>query len=286
MPSVTHERIPSAKKRRRDDVENSYTSGNIQIPLYADYMSNLPSPPQLANPFFLCSSSHPALDTTRGILADKGSYANPTMHQPYPPTLRKIIPIAINKKQRMSVSDEVHHREDSHHGTRAKSNSPTAASHPHHQKQHALLSKIKCLDRCHICFRKPSKKADLDSYADCQGCGQRTCYVCMRQCPGWTSSFHHQGRHHHTETGEQEAQVQYIPLAKSSPENSFVMLDADTETEVDLDEVAEKERSRLKPTTTGWHANGHREMICGHCCEERGVNGDVVCLGCLPSFGG
>ncbi|KAK3356106.1 hypothetical protein B0H65DRAFT_505891 [Neurospora tetraspora] len=283
MPSVTHERIPSAKKRRRDDVENSYTSGNIQIPLYADYTSNYPSPLQLANPTSLYTSSHPALDTTRGILADKSSYANPTALHPYPPTLRKIIPIAINKKQRMSVSDDVHHREDSHHGMRAKSNSPTSASHPHHQKQHALLSKIKCLDRCHICFRKPSKKADLDSYADCQGCGQRTCYVCMRQCPGWTSSFHQQERHPHT--GEQEAQTQDIPLASSSPENSFTMVDADAEAEADYDALAEKESQRPR-STPGWHANGHRETICGQCCEERGDNGDVVCFGCLPSFGG
>ncbi|KAK3953226.1 hypothetical protein QBC32DRAFT_123353 [Pseudoneurospora amorphoporcata] len=258
MPSVAHERLPSAKKRRRDDDEDSYTSSNIQIPF-----------------------SHPALDTTRGLLADKSSYTNPTILQPYPSTLRKIIPIAINKKQRMSVSDDVHHREDIHHGMRAKSNSPTSASHHHHQKQqHALLSKVKCLDRCHICCRKPSKKADLDSYADCEGCGQRTCYVCMRQCPGWTSSFHHQGRNQHT--GGQEGQTNDIRLASSSPENSFTMLDADAEADVDLDE----KKSQRSKQTTGWHANGHRETICGQCCEERGDNGDVVCFGCLPSFGG
>lgn len=239
----------------------------------------------------LCSSSHPALDTSRGILADKASYASPTVHQPFPPTLRKIIPIAINKKQRMSVSDDVHHhREDSYHGMRAKSNSPTSAPHHYHHyhqnqkqqhhQQHALLSKIKSLDRCHICFRKPTKKADLDSYADCQGCGQRTCYVCMRQCPGWTSSFQQQ----QTGTG---GQTDDIPLASLSPENSFTMLDADAETDVGLDYETESHH-KTKPTNnnTGWHANGHREMICGQCCEERGDNGDVVCFGCLPSFGG
>lgn len=262
MPSVTNERLTPAKKRRRDDVDNSYASDDYQIPF-----------------------SHPALDTTRGILADKASYASPTALQPFPPNLRKIIPIAINKKQRISVSDDVHHREDSYHGPRAKSNSPTSMSHHHYhqhqrQQQHAMLSKIKSLDCCHICFRKPSKKADLDSYADCQGCGQRTCYVCMRQCPGWTSSFQ---QHQRTGTGGQGRQTDDIPLASSSPENSFTMLDADAETDVDLDET---ESHKTKPTNTGWHANGHREMICGQCCEERGDNGDVVCFGCLPSFGG
>ncbi|KAK3395836.1 hypothetical protein B0T20DRAFT_46251 [Sordaria brevicollis] len=262
MPSVTNERLTPAKKRRRDDVDNSYASDDYQIPF-----------------------PHPALDT-RGILADKASYASPTVHQPFPPTLRKIIPIAINKKQRMSISDDVHHhhREDSYHGMRARASSPTsAASHNHHhhlhqKQQQAMLSKIKSLDRCHICFRKPSKKSDLDSYADCQGCGQRTCYVCMRQCPGWTSSFQQHGQQQ-TDDG--------ISLASSSPENSFTMLDADAETDVDFDETTQNQH-KTKPTanTPGWHATGHREMICGKCCEERGDNGDVVCFGCLPSFGG
>lgn len=293
MPSVTHERISSTKKRRRDDdVENSYNTSNIQIPLYADYTSNYPSPPlQVTDLPFLYTSSHPALDTTRGILADKSSYANPAMLQPYPPALRKIIPIAINKKQRISASDDVYHREDSHHMLLAKSHSPTSASHHHHhphqkqqQQQHALPSKIKSLDPCHICSRPPKKKADLDSFADCQGCGQRTCYICMRECPGWTSSL--QQRPYH-QIGKSEEQTHDIPMASSSPENSFTMLDADADTEVDVDfDEKEKRVHTPKPTSTGWHANGHRETICGQCCEERGDNGDVVCFGCLPSFGG
>ncbi|TLD26383.1 hypothetical protein PspLS_04818 [Pyricularia sp. CBS 133598] len=38
---------------------------------------------------------------------------------------------------------------------------------------------------CHICQRRPTKKSDLDSFADCEGCGMRTCYVCIRECLGW-----------------------------------------------------------------------------------------------------
>ncbi|RGP62046.1 hypothetical protein FLONG3_10349 [Fusarium longipes] len=33
---------------------------------------------------------------------------------------------------------------------------------------------------CHICHRRPTKKTHLDSFADCQGCGERTCFVCIR----------------------------------------------------------------------------------------------------------
>jgi hypothetical protein len=34
--------------------------------------------------------------------------------------------------------------------------------------------------------------------------------------------------------------------------------------------------------TVGWAKGGHRKMICSRCCVERGPDGDVVCLGCLP----
>lgn len=35
---------------------------------------------------------------------------------------------------------------------------------------------------CHICHRKPSTKVMLDAYADCELCGQRACYICLREC--------------------------------------------------------------------------------------------------------
>ncbi|KAF3768935.1 hypothetical protein M406DRAFT_344868 [Cryphonectria parasitica EP155] len=47
------------------------------------------------------------------------------------------------------------------------------------------------LSPCHICHRRPTKKTELDSFADCEGCGERTCYVCIRECLGWRA---HEGR--------------------------------------------------------------------------------------------
>lgn len=35
---------------------------------------------------------------------------------------------------------------------------------------------------CHVCHRKPSTKVMLDAYADCDLCGQRSCYICLREC--------------------------------------------------------------------------------------------------------
>lgn len=35
---------------------------------------------------------------------------------------------------------------------------------------------------CHICHRRPTTREVLDAYADCDLCGQRSCYICLRQC--------------------------------------------------------------------------------------------------------
>ncbi|KAB8227820.1 hypothetical protein BDV23DRAFT_165254 [Aspergillus alliaceus] len=39
-----------------------------------------------------------------------------------------------------------------------------------------------CLRPCHICHRRPTTKEVLDAYADCGLCGERSCYICLRQC--------------------------------------------------------------------------------------------------------
>lgn len=38
------------------------------------------------------------------------------------------------------------------------------------------------MQRCHMCFKAPRMKRDLDGYEDCWRCRRRTCYVCVRVC--------------------------------------------------------------------------------------------------------
>ncbi|EEQ34724.1 conserved hypothetical protein [Microsporum canis CBS 113480] len=38
------------------------------------------------------------------------------------------------------------------------------------------------LSPCHICHRRPTTRTALDAYADCEICGKRACYVCLREC--------------------------------------------------------------------------------------------------------
>ncbi len=35
---------------------------------------------------------------------------------------------------------------------------------------------------CHICHRRPTTRAVLGGYVDCEDCGKRTCFICMREC--------------------------------------------------------------------------------------------------------
>lgn len=35
---------------------------------------------------------------------------------------------------------------------------------------------------CHICHRRPTTREVLDAYADCDRCGERACYICLREC--------------------------------------------------------------------------------------------------------
>ena len=48
--------------------------------------------------------------------------------------------------------------------------------------QQILSTSASPLRPCHICHRRPTTREVLDAYADCDLCGQRSCYVCLRQC--------------------------------------------------------------------------------------------------------
>jgi hypothetical protein len=41
---------------------------------------------------------------------------------------------------------------------------------------------VPLLHPCHICHRRPTTRALLEAYADCDLCGERACFVCLRQC--------------------------------------------------------------------------------------------------------
>ncbi|KAK0731636.1 hypothetical protein B0H67DRAFT_476658 [Lasiosphaeris hirsuta] len=141
------------------------------------------------------------------------------------------------------------------------------------------------MSRCHICFRKPSKKSDLDSFADCQACGQRTCYVCIRECLGWRPGLMQPPRQSQgvnvNGMGGQQQQLNSPP----NSDLSFTMLDADdtsgSGSDMSRDEAHRQGRHHRPQEEDSWRGR-HTQMVCSRCCVERGQDGDVVCLGCLP----
>lgn len=155
-------------------------------------------------------------------------------------------------------------------------------SHAHptvHDAQQAAIKPVvsrnnssALLSPCHICHRKPTKKSNLDSFADCQGCGQRACYICMRSCRDWTPAL----------TPARSIELDYSA--------SFTMQDVDDESDQPQDDPESGEykdrRGTGSPNVEGWLDNGHRSTVCSRCCVERGSEGEVVCLGCLAGLEG
>ncbi|UNI14921.1 hypothetical protein JDV02_001499 [Purpureocillium takamizusanense] len=214
---------------------------------------------------------------------------------------RKIMPLA--KRARISAADEDENEEEVVHYLHDHSAATVPLAHrrrpspPHRilqdqrslgnktpsihsqQQQQLLLLPARLaatggaalLSPCHICHRRPTKKSDLDSFAECLGCGERTCFVCIRECPGWNA-------------GEEEEGAASVLSEQEVLSRSFHMDDVD---DMNRDGSAEPERPReIRDGGKGWDACGHRAVVCSRCCVERGREGEVVCLGCLSGMPG
>lgn len=167
---------------------------------------------------------------------------------------RRVAPLPCTKRARVGLEEE-----------RRRARSPSAGIRDGAGKGRT------CLAPCHICHRRPTKKSDLDSFADCEGCGERACFICIRECIGLTTADRGLGERTEGDTGggisEQEA------LSRS-----FCMDDADDHAAAGRDEGQEEGRK-------GW-AGGHRGMVCSRCCVEMGPDGEIACLGCLSRMEG
>lgn len=107
------------------------------------------------------------------------------------------------------------------------------------------------LSPCHICHRKPSVRSDLDGYVDCEGCGGRTCWICVRECLG---------------EGDEEGVDEMVGEG--------------------MDGAVEEGKWEGRENGREDREWGHRSVVCSRCCVERGVDGDVRCFGCLRAEGG
>ncbi|KAK0670705.1 hypothetical protein QBC41DRAFT_317150 [Cercophora samala] len=276
MPSIAQETTNtspssvSCKKRRRDDDRDN----SQQFTLYASLFANSTA----AATNHAVYSSHHSSNNNNTIYPDNHQHhhhhhGGSSNLSPLATTARKMIP--LSKRQRMTSVDTVdieidpkrQHDVAPHTNTKSPTHQREGEPSPAKPRPNlgsraatTITTTTSLLTPCHICSRKPTKKSDLDSFADCQGCGQRTCYVCIRECLGWSPTR--------------------TPSLQTEP--SITMIDVDSEEQ--QQQPPHPPVPESDPEDNGWAkgGGGHRMMVCSRCCVERGADGDVVCLGCLP----
>jgi hypothetical protein len=200
---------------------------------------------------------------------------------------RKVMP--LSKRARILNDDGMHTYDDLPPMHRRRL-SLTKSTQDHYENPPSKLQSKAAgavLLPCHICHRRPTKKSDLDSFAECLGCGERTCFVCIRQCPGWgptdvtasseddvlSRSFHmddiddvlinrHNNPHHDCDGKSRDQDGRQDETPRNSREED------------------------LQKSKGGWGIGGHRTMVCSRCCVEKGAEGEVMCLGCLSRMEG
>ncbi|KAE9373423.1 hypothetical protein N431DRAFT_406906 [Stipitochalara longipes BDJ] len=229
MPSVSQTTISpsSSKKRRRDDDTGAQVQVKISSPRHALHDT-------LFNNAANRDDSH--LNAERKQIAPRRR-----LHE--------------QKRQRIEVRDEQTHSLLQNETTRLGLGG----------EKELVKPKID-LSPCHVCWRKPTDKSQLDSYAYCEGCGARTCFVCMRVCEG---------------VGDFRSTMRGIGIGDGAFSFEF---------ENPVHGQGETfERGGEEEGKKAWQKDrieGHRGRICSRCCLERGAEGDVWCLGCLRTEDG
>ncbi|KAI0402815.1 hypothetical protein F4802DRAFT_574503 [Xylaria palmicola] len=297
MPSATQAdhsmASPSSKKRRRED------GGEVPVPLYdppaeqhrlsttgGSFQSTNMGPP---------ISRSSALEASQNLLSAINN--NERLLRPFN-VPRKTAALPVSKRFRF-MGDGHHGHVDSHylhHDDFPCSPLPQPQqsyfSHAHPELNPAAAAAPRTtssalLSPCYICHRKPTKKTDLDSFGDCSGCGNRTCFVCLRACRDWLPAS----------DGERPdrpaAEVEDLSSV------SFTMRDVDDENSShdDASKTSDAQKPQQRPKKgegggggsggdSSWNGRGHCDVICSRCCVEQGSEGDVVCLGCLAGMEG
>ncbi|KAF4626420.1 hypothetical protein G7Y89_g11740 [Cudoniella acicularis] len=244
MPSIAEAPVSplSGRKRRRDD----HNTIDVQMKLSSPHIPR-----------------HTSFPDSTPIFSDK---VRDEIHQG---ERRHILPkpkqLHDSKRQRIEkvASEDTTHLT---HDLRDHNFTERQQHNNHHESSETVrpFKKMVDLSPCHICRRKPTIRSELDSYADCEGCGKRTCYICIRECLGSTVAVEKD-----TEMG-----------------NGFDGLAFDFQEDSERKQVVKTGHDTDQHSQPGkiWDTDttvGHKGMVCSRCCVERGPGGEVYCLGCV-----
>lgn len=229
--------VHSACKRRRSDDDDDHVGS-----VYGLY-----SPKQQGDSFFYNQHS----DCSRKIL-------------PMPPKRTRISHdnIYIHKNNDDDDDHVLKHR-------RRSSRDQTQPSFTVKPRPNALLTP------CHVCSTHPTRKNHLDSFAYCQGCGEWTCYICIRECQGWNVDDG-------SVVPQQEALSRSFQMQDAGADDD----EADVSAQARHTEEVEGD-NRQDNTEWSWKARGHQSIICRRCCVEQDeLGGEVACWACHLALDG
>jgi hypothetical protein len=299
MPSVAEKQplITAGKKRRREEVQSSGERPFVYARSADDSSPNLDADDIIFRPNFPHFPSQQAtlaLGNNQPLLIiDAGDQHARNQDQTVP---RRILALPISKRARIVDEEDIDLYEPQGlnsydiQSSRTRPSRSSQSSYPSrilqdqsdvgNRTQPARTNSTLLLTPCHICHRKPTKKSDLDSFADCLGCGQRTCYICIRECQGWIPEAQGNTVDEHEASILSEQEV----LSRSFHMDDVQDAHQDASHSGASESHGQRETWRRQHSNSqedGWAAGGHRQVVCSRCCIEKGSEGDVVCLGCL-----
>ncbi|KAG6007922.1 hypothetical protein E4U43_000238 [Claviceps pusilla] len=296
MPFVVTDNIQSIRKRRRDDdgVSHHHHHHHRHSNVYRLYEPDKHQEYYLLNPAQELLPSRKLLPlSAKSKRARLSSSSSSSLFPNYEDDTTSIHSLGRDAPYPTSPPPPPQHRRRASQQKLALDGGNLAEKAPPLLRPIAAL-----LAPCYICHRRPTKKSDLDSFAQCEGCGERACFVCVRQCYGWNAddgmsvlseqevlsrSFqmddyaaeevaHTDGSAHEREEAahlQQVQQQQQQQQQHNGEHDGSLRHDDDT-----------------RHDGQGWAASGHRSVVCSRCCVEKGLEGEVICLGCLSGMPG
>ncbi|KAL6869703.1 hypothetical protein ACO1O0_001032 [Amphichorda felina] len=188
---------------------------------------------------------------------------------------RKVLPLP-SKRARINHDDLYIHKTDNDNHipkhrrrpSRDQTQSPSLTVKP---RPNALLTP------CHVCSTHPTRKNHLDSFAYCQGCGEWTCYICIRECQGWNVDVG-------SVVSQQEALSRSFQMQDADADDDGYEVDSSTQARTTEEVEGGK---RQDNTEWSWKARGHQSIICRRCCvEQNELGGEVACWACHLALDG
>ncbi|KAL1994685.1 hypothetical protein VTN49DRAFT_2155 [Thermomyces lanuginosus] len=168
------------KKRKRDGGGQSWPTNDTlhsePVHFLGDHMMSI-SPPRhfSSSSDFSARFSSPVPQKKRRILQPQSQF-----RQTSPGSQGRKLPSSPSMMSGACIDMDENNVHDYDSATRHQRSSPEVSPRTVPATTTTLPPPV--LRPCHVCHRRPTTRAMLDAYADCELCGERACYICLREC--------------------------------------------------------------------------------------------------------